>query len=134
MEKNYHYRHTLHVHMNCKNILVYRTLLNVECTVTVIDRSHNKANNGIRDKSDSITIPIHNCCISIVEGTGYPERQNVCPVVRIGSPAPSPASECCCPLPFGSKGGDTLACGGSGRGDPIPPKGQALWYSGTGVL
>jgi len=72
--------------MYCKHFIIFRKLLNVECTVTVIDRSHNKANNGIRDKSDSLTIPIHNCCISIVEGTEYLERQTVCPVVRIGSP------------------------------------------------
>jgi hypothetical protein len=37
---------------------------------------------------------------------------------------PSPASECC--PPFGSRG-DTLA--GGGERDPIPTKGQTLWYS-----
>ena len=31
--------------------------------------------------------------------------------------------------PFGSKRGDTLACGGGRGGDPIPTKGQTLWYS-----
>ncbi len=35
------------------------------------------------------------------------------PVVRIGSPHPL-TRECCSPLPFGNKGGDTLACGGGG--------------------
>jgi hypothetical protein len=33
------------------------------------------------------------------------------------------------PHPFGPKGGDTLACGGGGGEDPIPTKGQTLWYS-----
>ncbi len=31
------------------------------------------------------------------------------------------------PPPFGSKGGDTISCGGGG--DPIPTMGQTLWYS-----
>jgi hypothetical protein len=39
------------------------------------------------------------------------------------------ASECCFPLSMGPiQGGDTIACGGGG-GDPIPTKGQTLWYS-----
>ncbi len=40
-----------------------------------------------------------------------------CPVVRRGShPPPHPQIECCSPPPFGSKGGDTLACRVRGEG------------------
>ncbi len=57
------------------------------------------------------------------------ECQAFSPVVRIGSSAPSPATECC-PPPFGSKGG-THSLAGEG-GEPIRTKGQrqTLWYSG----
>ncbi len=44
-----------------------------------------------------------------------------------GPPTPLTASECC-PPPLWVQGGDTIACGG-GDGDPIPTKGQTLWYS-----
>ncbi len=46
---------------------------------------------------------------------------------ELGPPAPSSASECC--APFWVLGGYTLACGWGGGGDPIPTKGQTLWYS-----
>jgi hypothetical protein len=45
-------------------------------------------------------------------GTEYSECQVFRSVVLIGSPHPSPASECCSPLWI--LGGDTLACGGGG--------------------
>ncbi len=38
------------------------------------------------------------------------------------------------PLRFGSKGGDTLACGGGGREDPIPTKRKTLWYSAYTII
>ncbi len=42
------------------------------------------------------------------------------PFVGIGSPTPSAASKCCFPHP-GSRGGDTLACGGRPNSDTIIP-------------
>jgi hypothetical protein len=39
----------------------------------------------------------------------YLEYHSACPLVRVGTPTPSPESEC---VPPGTKGGvDTLACG-----------------------
>ncbi len=46
---------------------------------------------------------------------------------KIGSPGPSPASECCS-FPFGS-GGGTHSLAGEGAGGPIRTKGQTLGYS-----
>jgi hypothetical protein len=46
---------------------------------------------------------------------------------ELGPPTPSPASECC-PPPFGSKEGDTLACAGEGVGVPVPTKTDTLVY------
>jgi hypothetical protein len=73
------------------------------------------------------------CCgkwIVSPEVTDYTECKAFCPVVRIGSPHLLTRKQVLLP-PFGSKGGDTLACGGGARGgvgDPIPMKGQTLWY------
>jgi hypothetical protein len=120
--------------MYCKHINIYHKLLNVECTVTVIDRSHNKANYGIRDKSDSITIPIHNSCIRIVEGTEYPERQTVCPVVRIGAPNFLARNRVLLPPPLWVQVWRHTRVREKGWGDPIPPKGQTLWYSLCSVI
>jgi hypothetical protein len=48
---------------------------------------------------------------------------------ELGLPRPHPQNSVVPPppLPFGPKGGETLACGG--RGDPIPKMGQTVWYS-----
>jgi hypothetical protein len=47
---------------------------------------------------------------------------------ELGPPTPSSASRCCPPPPtLVFKWGDTLACGGGG-GNPMPTKGQTLWY------
>jgi hypothetical protein len=43
-------------------------------------------------------------------------------------PSPHPQASVAPPPPF-PKVGDTFACGGRGWGDPIPRKGQSLWYS-----
>jgi hypothetical protein len=59
--------------------------------------------------NNSIITPTHRG-----ESTKYTECQSFSPVVRIGSPAPSPASECCPPT-FGSKGG-AHSLGGEGAG------------------
>ncbi len=48
------------------------------------------------------------------------------PVVRIGTPAPSPAGECV-PSPFGSGGWDTACRRRVGRGGPNLHEGQTLW-------
>ncbi len=120
--------------MYCKHIMIYRKLLNVEFTMTVIDRSHNKANNGVRDKSDSLTIPIHNCCISIVEGTEYPERQTVCPVVRTGSPNSLTRKRALLPPSLWVQGWRHTRVRGRGGGDPIPPKGQTHWHSMCSII
>jgi hypothetical protein len=56
----------------------------------------------------------------------YRECQDFCPVVRIGSPH-SLTRKRVLP-PFGSQRGDPLLAG-KGVRDPIPPKGQILWYS-----
>jgi hypothetical protein len=49
------------------------------------------------------------------------------PLVRIGSPPPPHLQGIVAPpLPFGSKEGDTLACGGGGGEDLIPTKGKSL--------
>jgi hypothetical protein len=45
----------------------------------------------------------------------FKEYQGVCPIVWIGSPTPSPSSECGSP-PTGPRGGATLACVGRGGG------------------
>ncbi len=47
--------------------------------------------------------------------------------LELDCPIPSPARECVAPSAFGSKGEDTLPRGGGG--DPMPTKGQTLWYS-----
>ncbi len=47
---------------------------------------------------------------------------------ELGSPTPSPAREGCSP-PFGSRGGGGAHSLAGERGDPIPTKGQTLWYS-----
>ncbi len=49
------------------------------------------------------------------------------PFVRIGSPTPSAARECCFPTLW-VQGGDTRLRE-KGWGDPILTKGQTLWYS-----
>ncbi len=64
--------------------------------------------------------------------TEYKECQAFCPVVRIGSPNPSPASECYSTLWV--QGGDTLAWEGGGWGDPIRTTGQKLWCSCTCII
>ncbi len=51
-----------------------------------------------------------------------------CPVVRTGSPHSLTRKRVLLPLPFRSKGGDTLACGGSGRGTQFHRKDR---HSGT---
>jgi hypothetical protein len=62
-------------------------------------------------------------------GSEYTECQAFCPkIVRIRSPHPLALKRVLLP-PFGSKGGDTLACGGGVWGDPILTKGQTLWNS-----
>ncbi len=46
---------------------------------------------------------------------------------ELGSPLPHPQASVS-PLLFGSKG-ETHSLAGKGMGDPIPTKGQTLWYS-----
>jgi hypothetical protein len=48
---------------------------------------------------------------------------------ELGFPHPITRKEVLLLPQFGSKGGDTLAWGGRGWGNPIPTKGQTLWYS-----
>jgi hypothetical protein len=56
------------------------------------------------------------------------EYQSVCPLVGIGSPTPSPTSECVSPL--GTKGGSiTLPRGVREWGDPIRTIGKKAWHS-----
>jgi hypothetical protein len=55
--------------------------------------------------------------------TEYAECQAFCPFVGIGSPHPLNRKRVLLP-PFGFKGGDTLACGGGGWGDPIQTRGH----------
>jgi|688.fasta_scaffold778411_1 hypothetical protein len=61
------------------------------------------------------------------EDQEYAEFQAFFPIVRIGSPPQSQVSVA--PPPFGSKGRDTLACGGGGGGGPNSDEG-----TGTLVL
>ncbi len=65
------------------------------------------------------------------ESTEYTEYQVFSPFVRIGYPAPSPASECCPPLI--PKGGHT-SLRERGRGETIWTKGQAPWYSWSSII
>ncbi len=58
----------------------------------------------------------------------YTEYQSVCPFVGFGSPPPPHAQASVAP-PLCIQGGDTLACGGRGWGNPIPTKEQTLWCS-----
>jgi hypothetical protein len=59
------------------------------------------------------------------QGTWYTEYHAFFPVVRIGSPHPltPPGS-----VPLDPRG-ETHSLAGEGVGDPIPTKGQTLWYS-----
>jgi hypothetical protein len=68
----------------------------------------------------------------MVHPSEYTECQAFFPVVRIGSP-PRPLGSVA-PPPFGSQGGATLTCGGGGWEDPIPTKGQTLWYSKNTII
>ncbi len=115
-----------YVHMYCKHIIIYRKLLNVECTVTVIDRSHNKANNGIRDKSDSIQYLVITAVLVQSKAQSIQSARLSIQSSELGPPAPSPGSECCCPLPFRSNGGHTFACGRRGGGTQFH---RRDWYS-----
>jgi hypothetical protein len=65
----------------------------------------------------------------MLKTTKYTELQDFFPIVRIRSPHPLTRKEVLLLSPLGVKGRDTLACWGGVRGDPIPTKGQTLWYS-----
>jgi hypothetical protein len=65
-------------------------------------------------------------------------NKSVCPYVRMGSPHPSPASECAAPPPprppepKGGRGGggqDSLAGEGAGRAKSIWTTGEKAWHS-----
>ncbi len=62
----------------------------------------------------------------------YTECQTFCPVVRIGSP-PHPQASGAPPPPLGPSR-ETHSLAGRGWGDPIPTKGQTLWYSTVCII
>jgi len=67
----------------------------------------------------------------IVQYTIHRVYQSVCPFVGIGAPhfLPPPYSDCVSLSPWTSRGGrSNTPLRGGGWGDPIPTKGQTLWY------
>ncbi len=52
---------------------------------------------------------------------------------ELGLPHPLTRRRVCTPPPFGSGGGDTLACGTGSGGVPIRTRGQTLWYGTLGT-
>jgi hypothetical protein len=89
------------------------------CTTTVISLprpSRNSRTHGVyKRRKDQRAGSGH------TQVTARPQSIYRSPVVRNGSPVALP--------PVGSNGGgDTLACGRGGGGEPIPTKGQTLFY------
>jgi hypothetical protein len=84
-------------------------------------------------RRDILYTVVHMCIAMVrdwylADNTEYAEYQSICHIVGIGFPHPQ-ASVATPPPPLGPRG-ETLSLAGEGAWrDPIPKKGQTLWYS-----